>query len=696
MKNLDMYMNSDMDSVTDLLGRELFFRHAEMRLREAEKNSRRGELQMLYLNICDFKMYNLHYGTTKGNAMLKNIGVMLRKAFPETPISRFSDDHFTILLSRPGSMSIFEKLILEIADLNPERPLAAKLGICNLDLEPMSAMDACDLARAACDSIKNDPDRNIAFFTPELRKRKERREYIVHNIDEAAEKGYLKVYYQPVFRAVTKTLCGAEALSRWEDPKFGFLSPAEFIPILEETRLITKLDQYVIRTVCRELRRRIDQGKPVVPVSVNVSKIDFFKIDLPAFIEDCMKAYMLPRRLVNIEVTESIISNRKEFIFGELLKFQNLGHRVIMDDFGSGYSSLNVLKDYPFDTMKLDMAFLSDFSERAKKILRCTIEMAKDIGASTIAEGVETDEQFQFLRDAGCEKIQGYYFCRPLPLDKLCDYYRKRELRLEEEECVSAYEAISSQVYTGTLPMAIFMLEKNHINFVYMSKAYQDELQKISTINRNLDWMEAKSAADFMVNKVRFPINRNLYQKLRFLDLDHPIAAFEYPISYGRVEADYHLLFSREDKKLILTHVLVKRNSAIQDQEDLDLLRRNLYYLYDEIYIIDLERQVMYSISSIEDSSSHMPERISDRLTRFEAQVIHAADLSRYERFMEMDTLEERIESSESGILSSVFMTRNAGGDYVKKVHQILKAQGSERRLYLYFIQDAAQAGIEC
>ncbi|MGN1381915.1 MAG: putative bifunctional diguanylate cyclase/phosphodiesterase [Eubacterium sp.] len=694
MKNRDVYVKQNADQITGLPGREEFFQSADAAVRKAGKENRRSQLQMLYLNVCDFKMYNLHYGTEKGNEMLKRIGETIRHAFPAALLSRLSDDHFVFLLEHPGEKKTFEKLVQNIADLNPRRPLAAKIGICNLDMEPMSALDACDLARAACDSIKRDPAADIAAFTPELRKIKERREYIVHNIDDAVEKGYIEVWYQPVFRAVTKTLCGAEALSRWADPKLGFLSPADFIPVLEETRLITSLDQHVIRTVCRDLRRRIDEGKQVVPVSVNVSKIDFFKIDLPEYLGECMREYRIPSRLINIEVTESMLSGRKETLFQEMQRLQDAGHRVIMDDFGSGYSSLNILKDYPFDVMKLDMEFLSDFSERARRILRCTVNMAKEIGISTVAEGVETEDQFRFLRDAGCEKIQGYYFCRPLSLDKLHEFCESNAVRVECEGCVSAYNAISSQNFGCSLPMSMFLLENDQIHFIYMSREYERELSKINSIRKKNNQMDMSQAAEYSANALEYPINRSLNQKLQLLVPEHPYAAFEFPISYGRIEADYRLISSTEDKKLFLSHVRVKHSSAIQDEKDLDLLRRNLYYLYDDIYLIDMDRQQMYSISSIKGTEEHQSDILPVMLSRFEHLMIHESDRSRYNQYIVTDTLEKRVAQSEGRILSDVFLTRSTSGEYKEKVHQILRAQESERRLYLYFIQDASRAGL--
>lgn len=230
--------------------------------------------------------------------------------------------------------------------------------------------------------------------------------YIVDHIDEAIEKHYIKVFYQPVIRTITGYLCGLEGLSRWEDPVNGFLTSMDFVPVLEKYDLISKLDIFVINEICKTIYERVTNNEPIVPVSFNLSRLDFLECDIFNEVEKSLRKYDVPRDMICVEITESVFVQNKEIITSAIDKFHNAGYKVWMDDFGSGYSSLNVLKDYSFDELKIDMAFLTNFNLKSKKIITSTIQMAKNIGVQTLAEGVENIDQYNFLRDIGCEKVQ--------------------------------------------------------------------------------------------------------------------------------------------------------------------------------------------------------------------------------------------------------------------------------------------------
>lgn len=236
------------------------------------------------------------------------------------------------------------------------------------------------------------------------------RSYVISHIDEAVENGYIEIYYQPVVRTLTGKLAGMEALARWRDPVYGFLRPDQFIPVLEEERLIDKLDRYVIRECGRQLRRQIDAHRPIVPISFNVSRMDFQLMDVLSEIEAVVRENELPRDYLRIEITETAMVQDSDKILKMIDRFRGNGYSVWLDDFGSGYSSLNVLKDYHFDELKIDMEFLRAFNDTSRKIITSVVMMAKAIGIHTLAEGVETREQVRFLRSIGCEKIQGYHY----------------------------------------------------------------------------------------------------------------------------------------------------------------------------------------------------------------------------------------------------------------------------------------------
>ncbi|HBZ04090.1 MAG TPA: hypothetical protein DEO83_09800 [Lachnospiraceae bacterium] len=245
-------------------------------------------------------------------------------------------------------------------------------------------------------------------------------EYVRTHYEEAFEKGYFKVYYQPVVRALTEEVCGYEALIRWIDPKYGTIPPFFFIEMLEQQKQIHRLDEFVIETVCSDLRDDFESGFAYQPISVNLSRLDFELCDIKAIADKCRAKYRIPVEYLVIEITESAIASEKARIGEKIQEFRRDGYQVWMDDFGSGYSSLNNLQMYDFDEIKIDMNFLKDFdtNDKSKVIIASIVHMAKLLGIHTLTEGVETKEQFEFLKKIGCEKIQGYYFGKPKPVEE--------------------------------------------------------------------------------------------------------------------------------------------------------------------------------------------------------------------------------------------------------------------------------------
>ena len=248
-----------------------------------------------------------------------------------------------------------------------------------------------------------------------------KKQYIINNFDSAIKNQYVKVFYQPVVNSQNGKICGFEALARWDDPKIGFLSPIDFIQTLEEYYQIHRLDMYIVEKVCQNINIAKSKGLKILPVSLNFSRLDFDSLQLAEEVENCLNKYDIDKSFIHIEVTESTLSENDTKLKEELKSFRSHGYALWLDDFGSGYSGLNVLKEYDFDMLKIDMKFLSNFSgnEKARYILQNIINLAKSLGMQTLAEGVETEEAYKFLKDIGCEKLQGYLFSKPIPLEEI-------------------------------------------------------------------------------------------------------------------------------------------------------------------------------------------------------------------------------------------------------------------------------------
>ena len=395
------------------------------------RNAERKDKMFLFFNVVNFKSINDQKGFAQGNNFLRELAEITRQVFSDDIASRVGDDHFVVLTS-------FEGVEEKIKDLR-EKTLAidiiegAKLEIGGyLPTGPEDDLRrGVDKSRYAS-SLKLKDNRPYVLYDRVMHNGYHKMQYIIHNVENAVQNGWLKVYYQPVVWSKNRKLCGAEALARWIDPKYGFLSPGEFIPILENHRLIHILDAGVYEIVCRDIREAIDQGKPVIPVSINFSRLDFELMDAVQVLDDLMKKYNVPKEYIHVEITESALIDDLSSLNDSVNRLKKENYALWLDDFGSGYSSLNVLKDYEFDVLKIDMKFLSGFHEKPKSkiVIQSVINMAKDLGIKTLAEGVETDEEVEFLKSVGCERLQGYHFGKPIPKEELLEKIKSGELPL--------------------------------------------------------------------------------------------------------------------------------------------------------------------------------------------------------------------------------------------------------------------------
>ena len=410
------------DSDTGLLGPHAFYRKAKQLLKEEEASGIWGQRGPVFINLVHFSSFNSSYGIEAGNTLIYRIAQVLRACFPHAPATHLGADNFMVLPSRDHITMRMDRMVKEINDLIQDRAIRCKAGLVLFDkdhvppekLKTMNWRDPFDMAKLAADSIKEDGNRSWAVYTESLGRDMVNTAFVLRNFENAMEKGHIHVYYQPITRALTGKVCGLEALARWEDPEKGMILPGIFVPVLEKMKLIHLLDRYVIESTARLYHQLKEAGHPILPVSVNLSRVDFDIMKPFDFMEEIIFRYQVPRQFFHIEVTESALTRDRGVLKQELLRFKKAGYRLWLDDFGSGYSSLNVLQEFPFDLLKIDMAFLRNFNEESRKIIRSIILMAKNLSIHTLAEGAETKEQVDFLKESGCEEIQGYFYGKPM------------------------------------------------------------------------------------------------------------------------------------------------------------------------------------------------------------------------------------------------------------------------------------------
>ncbi len=423
------------DSLTGLLNYNYFTERAKEVI---ETSNDISNDVFLFLDIYNFKSFNDQRGFEAGNKFLVSVGKFLTEVFDtkdrEVLISRQADDHYLVLTSKENIEEKLNVLKEKVKSLDEEILLSIHGGGYSPHSNTEDPRKCIDRARYAAERIKKNLEKIYLEYDKKMHEEYHKRLYILNNIDNAVANGWITPYYQVVVWSKDKEICGCEALARWIDPTYGQLYPNEFIPVLEEYSLIHKLDRCIIERVCQDLRAGLDSNKPVFPVSINFSRLDFELMDAVNELETIVQKYKIPKELIHVEVTESALIDSFDLLSVAISQLKDLGYSIWLDDFGSGYSSLNVLKDYSFDVIKIDMKFLSnlDKSEKSKILIDCIIQMATRIDMLTLTEGVETMEEADFLNKVGCGRLQGYLFGKPVPKEVLYKRIEDKELTVSK------------------------------------------------------------------------------------------------------------------------------------------------------------------------------------------------------------------------------------------------------------------------
>lgn len=299
---------------------------------------------------------------------------------------------------------------------NYEIILSIGIYIINEETDDDFALDnAIDRAELAKQSVKGKHNQFYAVYDEKLRQKILRDQEIENRMERALENHEFKVYYQPKYDSRTCELNGAEALVRWYNDKTGMIFPNEFIPLFESNGFIVELDKYMFRQVCKDIRSWLDEGYKVVPVSVNLSQLQFYNLHFIEEYRGILGKYDVSPEYVQLELTETTLFSEESILNKIIDKLHDIGFKILMDDFGTGYSSLNMLKNVPIDILKLDKSFVDDIGDPKVDIVVSTIvSLGQSLDMKIVAEGVETKEQYEFLRDIFCDEIQGYYFSRPI------------------------------------------------------------------------------------------------------------------------------------------------------------------------------------------------------------------------------------------------------------------------------------------
>ena len=472
---------AERDRLTGLYNKETFYAKATEYLLSSD-----APCEIICVDIEHFKLINDLFGSAQGDRLLQFIAGEIKNATADFGLcARLEADHFAVCT--PYSPQIEAKLIdiaeTGITNYPLDMKISLRLGIYPVDDPHVPVNLMCDRANLAIETIKGKFHEPCVVYDDSHRRILLEEQEIVNTMHTALQEQQFEAYYQPKLDLFTLRIIGAEALVRWKHPHMGMIPPGKFIPIFEKNGFISAMDEYIWELVCAQIRSWIDQGKPVVPISVNVSRVDIFNPNLCAILTGLVRKYAIPHGMLRLEVTETAYRENPEQPIRAVRQLREAGFFVEMDDFGSGYSSLNVLKDIPVDTLKIDLRFLENTENTARgaNILASVVRMAKWLNLPVTAEGVEKQEQIEFLRSIGCDSAQGYYFSKPVPVadfEKLLG-----ESPVVDPPCTSPrlaqFEGLWEASHEFNLlfnnvigAVGIFELDGDHLELIRANEAY--------------------------------------------------------------------------------------------------------------------------------------------------------------------------------------------------------------------------------
>ena len=405
----------EIDQLTGLYNHQTIMTKASKMVQE----NRSVRYCIVYLDISCFKVINEMFNMETGDMILKTAAAYFKTVAGRRGLAaRLSADQFALCVPEDtlDMELVIQGLDAVMRSLAVYRSIMFYAGVFVVDNVYLSVNKMLDRAHMAMNTVKGNYNKRYAYYDEELRTSLMEEQMLVRDMEGAMDNNNFCIYLQPIYNTDTNKIVSAETLIRWHHPQKGLMSPSKFIHVFEKNGFVTRLDRFAWGAACRFLSRQRDNGLEVVPISVNVSRINMYDQSFVDYMQSLLAKYDLEPWMLRIEITESAYMDNPAQLVKVLKKLKNAGFTVLMDDFGSGYSSLNILKDLTVDVLKLDMKFIQNFerSSRASIIMESVVQMAHNLGIDTVVEGVETETQVEFLKEIGCNVVQGYYYAKPM------------------------------------------------------------------------------------------------------------------------------------------------------------------------------------------------------------------------------------------------------------------------------------------
>ncbi|SEA85104.1 EAL domain, c-di-GMP-specific phosphodiesterase class I (or its enzymatically inactive variant) [Oribacterium sp. KHPX15] len=646
---------STVDQLTGLLNREYFMKSAKAGCNKLYTDNKKPVVIAFDFN--GMENFSSRYGLEEADNFLLVFSNILKKYFPTQNCARFGSDHFFVYAESEGIEILLNQLIGELHSANNGRTLTVRMGIINY-LPEMTMNEVCDKARIAADTLVGIDVSDYAWYDDSIIGKQLNREYILHTFDQALAEGWIEPYYQPVVRSLTGRVCAFEAFARWHDPEYGILTPLEFLPVLEENGLAYRLDMYIIGKVADMLQQRLDNGQPVVTVGVNISKTDFEVCDPVSIISSVCDSHGISRNLISIDISETVLMRDRELVSGAIDRLHDAGFEVWMDDFGAGYSALSALKDFNFDGIKINFAFLKDLNDRAREILKMTIKMVKALGIHTSAEGIETGEQNDFLKNIGCERIQGNFHIETEELDVSLEHMKEKGLLFESLDTYGFYQKAGLTDVISKYPKALFFFDGKQFSTLYKNEAYVRDIDKKESSSKNLSNLTLGTEISMNLDKLRKlackAIKNNRTEGMIILQKNRNIK-----ISFAPVVSSYsgHVLSVSMD--------VIDRNVRGYF-EGINSIMETIMSVYECIYLIDYEEDSRTVITSTlsNENDGEVIYGLKKFYDEFVVGMAHINDLERLRRFLDKSNIEARFKSSDRGCFSEIFLVKQNDGSF--------------------------------
>ncbi len=648
--------------ITKLQSADIFFTKA---LEIAKEDKAKGEFGVhvpIYFNLTNFKRYNELFGYEKGNRLLDEIAYIIIEELPEAYVTHMDADNFLALAKKDDLTARLEQVCHRVNNFIHENDITLKVGIryFHKDASLNELKASFDDAGIACATIKHEPRQMWAVYNEKMKKQALLRRYVITHFEEALRNHQIAVYYQPIIRTLSHKVCGLEALARWQNDTYGLIMPDDFVPILEEAHLIDRLDRYIVKAVIEDLQKQMKEG-PIVPVSINFSHYDFDILDMVHLLDEYASQYHIPRDYLRVEISEKGLGKDNRQTRETIEQLRAKSYHVSIDNFGKGFASLELLKRYKFDEIKLDMEFMSCFDEETKNILSSLVSLAKKMKIHIVAEGVETQPQHDFLVNIGCEKIQGYYYCEPLHFDDLKAYGQAHHLEYET--------ALDAQIYdqAGLISMtematAIYYSDGQKAYLLAMNDFYRAALDAAQ-------WDQLKDP-HYVIDYQHFLPGHGFSEFIREAGLSNEMM----DLTFLKNNVFYLLQVKRIagplDHQIFMTHLygIEDRGDVFSAHHELmNYMMSKSLRLFVGVFFLDYKRDRFVTVRShfhqdikIEESNAS----IDDTLERIAAQYVYKDDRRRFLRFMQKEHIIRETKASATEEVIMYFRLCAPDGSY--------------------------------